>query len=259
MKKHINYIYFIVAFVAILLLIFTTKRCRNQHERSVLTVVIDSGLMRYVELEGDSIFGLQYEIVKAFSDSINLELVVSQQNDLKQSINNLLEGKCDIVASLIPATTEWIDHVAFTKPLLVSRQVLVQQADMPQNVLTKQYELAHDTIFLSANSPHRQRIMSLSNEIADTIFVVEMPNTSPEQLVQAVAEGRCKYTVCNERLAKKMKQTYPNIDISMPIGFEQAYCWAVSAENPQLLERINLFLDKFMKTKEYQEIYKKYY
>jgi ABC-type amino acid transport substrate-binding protein len=56
-----------------------------------------------------------------------------------------------------------------------------------------------------------------------------------------------------------MKKDYPNLDISMPIGFEQAYCWAVRADNPELLEKLNAFLEKFMKTKTYKDIYNKYY
>jgi membrane-bound lytic murein transglycosylase F len=248
----------LLCIVVLLLVIFTTKNCAVHSHESTLIVAIDSGQTHYAEL-GDSSFGFQYEIAKAFADSTGMTLQIISENDLKRNIENLLDKQCDIVASLIPITTEWIDHVAFTVPLLTTRQVLVQRIDTAVNLRQLQYELALDTIFLPANSPQKQRIANLSDEIADTIFIEEIVGASTEQMVQGVADGRYKNTICNERLAHKLKQNFPNLNISMPIGFDQSYCWVVRDDVPEFLEKLNKFLENFIKSEKYKEIYKKYF
>ena len=222
-----------------------------------LIVVIDSGQMRYAENE-DSVFGLQYEILCAFADSAKLKLQILRQNDLKQSIDMLIAEKCDLVAIPIPTTTEYIEHVAFTSPFVFMRQVLVQRKDSAGKIITKQYELANDTITLPANSPQIQRIKNLSDEIADPIFINEIPNITTDDLVAKVAQGQYKYTICGMRLAKKLKKIYPEIDVSVPVGFEQAYSWAVNMKNHKLLEKLNKFLVTFIKSDTYKAIYEKY-
>lgn len=254
--KKITNIAFIVSGILILGLA-TNVVLKKTVLNNDLIVVIDSGQMHYAEL-GDSIFGLQYEIVCAYADSAKIKLHILRQNDLKQSIDLLLSNKCDLVAIPIPATTEYIDDVAFTIPLLFTRQVLVQLPDSTGKVLKKQYELANDTIYLPANSPQIHRIRNLSDEIADTIFIQEIPNISIDELVAKVAAGQYKYTICGAWLAKKLKKDFPSIDISMPVGFEQSYSWAVNTKNKKLLYKLNNFIQDFIKSDTYKKIYEKY-
>ncbi|MCL2598014.1 MAG: transporter substrate-binding domain-containing protein [Paludibacter sp.] len=249
-----------IVIVALLLLfwgIITNIFYKKAVRANELIVVIDSGRFRYAEHD-DSIFGLQYEILNAFADSAKMKLQIIKQNDLKQSIYLLLNGECDLVATPIPTTTEYIDLVQFTVPILSTLQVIVQIPDSAGNVKNKQYDLAYNTITLPANSPQIQRIKNLSDEIADTIFIHEIPNITIDELVEKVAQGEYKYTICPMRLAKKLKGTYPNINITMPIGFEQSYSWAVNKKNQKLLEELNNFLKDFMNSDTYKAIYEKY-
>ena len=66
-----------------------------------LTVVTDSSSNGFA-LQKDSVFGFQYEIVKAFADSLGLELRISKQNDAQKAINELLNGEFDIIANTMP-------------------------------------------------------------------------------------------------------------------------------------------------------------
>ncbi|MCL1868321.1 MAG: transporter substrate-binding domain-containing protein [Paludibacter sp.] len=247
----------IVTFGILIFAFFANVFFKNVARANKLIVVIDSGQMRYTEL-GDSVFGLQYEILRAFADSNEMKLQILKNNDLKQSIDMLLDSKCDLVAIPIPKTTQYIDQVEFTLPLLSMRQVLVQIPDSLGHVKKIQYELANDTITVPVNSPQIQRIRNLSDEIADTIFIVEIPNVTTDDLVAQVAQGRYKYTICGAQLAQKLKKDFPVIDISMPIDFEQPYSWAVNKKNYKLLQKLNGFLEKFFKSDAYKVIYEKY-
>lgn len=230
-------------------------------ESGRLTVLTDSSSTGF-SVKGDSVSGFQYEIIKAFADSLGLELVISEQNDLKTGIEDLNSGDYDVIASFIPVTTQWKKEVAFSVPIQTSRQVLVQRlkADsVKQRIISKHLELANDTIYIPENSPFKMRLQHLSNEIADSIRIMEMRRMSSEQMVHLVAVGKIKYTICDEQFAQKLKRKYPNLDVTMPIGFAQQEAWAVNPNSTELLDKLNDFLNDFIGSSAYWKIFRKYY
>ena len=52
-----------------------------------LIVVTDSSSIGFA-VNKDSVYGFQYEIIKAFADSLGVELEISEQNDVHKSIEN---------------------------------------------------------------------------------------------------------------------------------------------------------------------------
>ena len=225
-----------------------------------ITVVTDSTSIGF-SVVGDSVSGFQYEIVKAFADSLGVELVVVEENDLESSIRGIKNLDYQLIADFIPVTSEWKHEISFSTPLLSSYQVLVQRLinDSTKDIaIRKQTDLANDTVYVPIHSPNKIILQHLSNEIADSISILEM-NLSAEQIVRQVANGKVKYTICGELFAEKLKSKYPNIDISLPIGFEQQQAWAVNKNSPKLLEKLNEFLDDFIGSSTYWEIYRKYY
>lgn len=259
------------AAVVLLLLVGVFAVVRNkQNEVHDLPSILESGRLAVLtdssrlgfSVKGDSVYGFQYEIVKAFADTLGLELVVTEKNDLKACIEDLKSGDYDIIARFIPVTTEWKKDALFTIPLFTSKQVLVQRvgSDSLQTKLIKNHlDLANETIYIQENSPHKMRLQHLSNEIANPIQLVEMKSKSTEQMVQLVSLGKIKYTICDEQIVQQLKLQYPNIDVSLPIGFEQEQAWAVHSESPLLLKELNNFLNDFIGSSAYWKIYRKYY
>jgi membrane-bound lytic murein transglycosylase MltF len=226
-----------------------------------LTVLTDSSSNGF-SVNGGVVSGFQYEIIKAFADTLGVELVISEQNDFKNGIDGLKSGDYDIIASFTPITTEWKKDVQFTNPIFASRQVLVQRVksdSLQSQIVAQHLQLANDTIYIPRNSPFKMRLQNLSNEIASPIEIVEMKNMSSEQMVHLVAIGKIKSTICDELFAQKLKQKYPNIDISLPIGFIQQQAWVVHPKSTKLLEKLNEFLDDFIGSSDYWRIYRKYY
>lgn len=228
-----------------------------------LTVLTDSSQMGF-SVRGDSVYGFQYEIVKAFADSLGLELVISEENDFGKCMADLKGGDYDIVANFAPITTQWKDDVLYTMPLNVSKQVLVQRIvnDSTKTVAkfkSNHLNLANDSIYIPLNSPYKMRLEHLSDEIAAPIHIIEMKNSSTEQMVRMVSQGKIKYTICDEDIAERLVVKYPNLDVSLAVGFEQQQAWAVHKQSPLLLEKLNSFLHDFIGSSAYWKIYRKYY
>ena len=56
-----------------------------------------------------------------------------------------------------------------------------------------------------------------------------------------------------------MKLQYENINISLPISFTQGHGWMVNKESTQLLQKLNDFLEDYIGSSHYWELYRKYY
>ena len=260
-----------VAFIALVILLctfFWNKHSKNQlHDlqgilnSGRLSVLTDSSSIGF-SFKGDSISGFQYEIVKAFADSLGVELVITEKNDLKDCMERLNSGEYDIIANFIPVTSEWKKDFLFSTPFFTSREVLVQRMTTGLSrfkLIKKHSQLANDTIYIPYNSPFKMRLNHLSNEIAEPIHILEIKNKSSEQMVRMVAEGKIKLTICNEEFANRLKLKYPNIDVSLPISFAQQQAWVVYPGSPKLLEKLNEFLGDFIGSSAYWNIYRKYY
>lgn len=260
-----------IAFISLVILLSTLiwkHHSKNQNHdlpgilnSGRLSVLTDSSSIGF-SIKGDSVSGFQYEIVKAFADSLGLELVISEKNDLKDCMDGLNSGDYDIIANFIPVTTEWKKNALFTTPFFTSREVLVQQLTVGKShsiLIKKHSELANDTIYIPVNSPFKMRLIHLSNEIAEPIHILEIKNKSSEQMVRMVANGKIKLTICDEEFANRLKLKYPNIDVSLPISFSQQQAWVVHPSSPKLLKKLNEFLGDFIGSSAYWNIYRKYY
>ena len=250
----------LVAFLSIVFYIFDEKSVRDFDDIAELgriRVLTDNSSIGF-RVDGDSVYGFQYEIVKAFAVKMGVELEISENDDSHESMDELMSGAYDIVAGMLPQTAEYADKVLYTKPLQVNRQLLVQRKDSA-GIVRKQYELAGDTISLPRNSPYKMLISHLSDDIADTIYTAELKNTTADVAVKMVAEGIIRYTICSERMSKKMMQAYPQLDISLPVGFQQESVWVVNKNATLLQKKLNEFLTDYIGSTEYWELYRKYY
>jgi len=214
------------------------------------------------ELKNGKASGFQYDLAKAFADSMGLELEIIPENDFGISTKKLLENQCDLLAMNVPQTTEIKNQLALTIPVFNTHQVLVQRIEpdsMNIPLIRNHHQLIGDSICIPEDSPFKMRLENLSDEIADTIRIVEMADKSTEDLVKMVADGKIRFTICDELQAKRLKRKFPNIDIALPVGFNQQYSWAVHPESKELLLKLNEFMHYFLNSSDFWEIYRKYY
>jgi len=242
-----------IGIFVLLLALFFVLRCGTNslrdfseiREAGVLHVVMDyspSGFFRI----GDSIAGQQYEMAMSLSRYLNIPVEIHLETSLQESLEGLENGKYDIVARLIPVTSELRESVAFTEKMALDKQVLVQRkaSDTTTVFIRNQLELPGKKIYVAHASPCIPRLRNLADEIGDTIQIVEMPDYESEHLLVMVAKGDIEYAVCDYRTASGMLADYPVLDISTDISFSQIHAWAVRKCSPQLLDSINMWIKK---------------
>lgn len=211
--------------------------------------------------------GFQLELLKEFSKHLGVKLELKISNDLASNISLLALEKCDLIAHNITVTKDRRKLINFTTPLMQTRQVLVQRnpysdkdTNLKKTLLIRNIlNLAGKTVHVQKNSAHYDRIINIQNEIGDSIHIVVVDTLETEQLMELVANGTIDYTIADENFALVNKTYYKNIDMLTPVSFSQNLAWGVRKQSDSLMIILNNWIRSFKQTKEYQNIYDKYY
>jgi membrane-bound lytic murein transglycosylase F len=270
-------------FVAVLLLFITLPySCRERNDSSepdnqnllhvsTLKNIMDRGkLIALTNYNSTDYFvykgvpmGYQYELLNAFASYLGVKLEIRVSNNMEESFDLLQSGEVDLIAKNLTVTKERNKIVQFSEPHTLSRQVLVQlkqdYSPKGQPIVRDQIGLAGKTIYVQENTTYAKRLRNLSDEIGDTINVVETSKFGVEELIGLVAQGKIQYTVCDEMVARVNKTYYPNIDVETPVSFYQKISWALNKNSDELTVQVNKWLVDFKKTKEFSFIYKRYF
>lgn len=225
--------------------------------RGAIRAVFQYSHMRIRDYKSDISY-FQYEVLKNFADKNDLTIEVYVSNDLDFCKNRLSKGEYDMIAHLVPHTTQLDSSFTMLAPLLQSRQMLVQNTT--NDVFIKNYfQLENASVYIPLHSPHKMRLEHLSEETAVRINIVERYNETEQQLVKAVAKGKIPFTICLEQMKKKYVKDYPEIDISLPVSFLQDYSWVINSSAPALEKELNDFISDFVESPEYWVLYRKYF
>ncbi|WP_294629345.1 transporter substrate-binding domain-containing protein [uncultured Bacteroides sp.] len=265
---------YLVPVVIISAVLFFVRRCDRKEnppgQPRDYAAIAQEGILRVATeynstsfyVDGDTISGFHYDLIEAFARNKGLKAEITPLMSFEERLEGLAEGRFDVIAFSILATSELKDSLLLTTPVALNKQVLVQRKATEENdslYIRSQLDLAQRTLHVVKGSPSILRIRNLGNEIGDTIYIKEIEKYGSEQLISLVAHGDIDYAVCDESIARVVADSLPQIDIHTAVSFTQFYSWAVSKQSPALLDSLNTWLDKFQKEKEYQKIYRKYY
>lgn len=229
-----------------------------------LKVVVDYSSTSYFVYKGQPM-GFQYELLTALAKEMGVELDLYVSNNLNEAFVGLNNSNFNLVAQNLTVTNERSKSIAFTQPLQVTRQVLVQRApDENDSLYSTAYiesliDLAGKTVYVPHNSAYVQRLNNLSEEIGGNIRIVEDSIYGVEQLIALVASGEIDYTICDENIGRVNEYYYPEIDISVPVSFEQNLAWGIPKNSPKWKAYLDNWLAGYQQTSEYHYLVKKYY
>ncbi|KAF0131604.1 MAG: lytic transglycosylase [Bacteroidetes bacterium] len=249
---------------------FTDVSTLNQAlNNKKLRVLTDYNTVNYYIYRGEPM-GYQYELLKAFSDHLGLRLELRIEKDLGEAKQSLEKGEADMIALNMTVTGDRLRRFDFSEPIIITRQVLVQRLpknwlqlrtrdEIEKGLIRSSLELAGKTIHVQENSVFSKRLRTLSDEIGDTIYIIE-DNRDVEDLVAAVANKDIDYTIADEHMAAVFLRNYTNLDIKTAISFDQKIAWALRKEpDNKLLEEINKWLSDYLPSRDGRLLYDKYF
>ena len=231
--------------------------CQHKNQQQVVTAMEhydlpqmkDSGVLvaltlnssiSYFDYRGEPM-GFQYELAKQFAQSLGLKLELKVAPSTEDLVQMLLAGEGDLIAYPLPVTKELKDTIHYCGEDIITHQVLVQRSgNKKQKAITNVTELIGKNVYAKTGK-YLNRLHNLNLELGDGILIHEVNNdsTSIEDLIMQVSTGTIDYTLCDNDLARLNKTYYTNLDIHLPVSFDQRASWAVRKSAPLLAEAAN--------------------
>ena len=245
--------------------------CRQQPQNNEVTnydlpQMKDSGELVVLTLNSSTSYfnyrgepmGFQYELAEQFARSLGVKLRMETAKNTHDLVHKLLTGEGDLIAYNLPITKEFKDSVEFCGEDIITHQVLVQRNSNKVPPLQNVTELIGKEVYVKPGK-YLDRLINLDKELGGGILIhkVENDSVTTEDLIMQVSNGTIDYAVCDNDLAKLNKTYYPNLNISMPISFDQRASWAVRKTSPLLAAAATQWHRENM-TSHYDELFKKY-
>lgn len=238
-------------------------------QRGYITAIMDNSSTGLFIYRGTTM-GYEYELVKAFAESQNLELRINVTPSLEEGFKKLNAGEGDILAYNLTITKDRKERIAFTHYHNQVRMMLIQRKpdnwrDMKLHEIEKELirnpvDLIGKEVVVRNHSSYFDRLQNLSDEIGgDIIIIQDDPEVETETLIRKVAEGEIHFTVAEEDIALVNSTYYPNLDIKTAISFPTQIAWGVRKTSSQLLDTLDNWILQMRKTADYYTIYNKYF
>ena len=235
----------------------TLTMLQHVQERGVLRAVTNCEIINY-NTEKPTPSGFEYELLSDFCKDNGLELEMVVNENLDSCFMLLDSCKVDMVAVGVGSNKDMKRRYLLTNPILMQRSVLVQRLpkdwnkmstanEVENQLLRSSVDLAGKTIHLPQGSHVVKLLEHLSDQIGDTIYIVECDSLNSVDLVKAVASGQIDYTVVEEYVARMASIGMKGLDTKLNVSVEQPLGWAIRNHegDSSLLYALNSWVDGF--------------
>ena len=235
----------------------TLTMLQHVQENGVLRAVTNCEIINY-NTEKPTPSGFEYELLSDFCKSNGLELEMTVNENLDSCFSLLDSCKVDVVAVGIGSNKDMKRRYLLTNPILMQKSVLVQRLpkdwnkmstanEVENQLLRSSVDLAGKTIHLPKGSHVIKVLQHLSDQIGDTIYIVECDSLNSVDLVKAVSSGQIDYTVVEEYVARMASIGLKGLDAKLNVSVEQPLGWAIRnhAGDSTLLFALNGWIDNF--------------
>lgn len=211
---------------------------------SVIERVKQTGILKVAtRLDGVGCFykrgeirGVECEVLKGFADKLGVHLNITYKQEQSQLMQALIEGEADVVASDLTPTLERSQFVAFTEPVLKTREALIHRKD---NSLKNLAQLTGKTVSVRKESIYKEEIEKLNEQV----FVQLLPSKlSTLDIIKGVAEGEWSYTLADEHIARSPNAFYKTLAEPIVFGIERDISFALSQRSNDLRQALNRWI-----------------
>jgi len=205
--------------------------------------------------------GYEYDLIADFAKTHNLELKIKVAENAGRLIEMLQGGEADIIAYPIAINSNSKREILFCGHEKQSSLVIVQRAERGDTILKDVTQLIGKNIYVKPHTRYHERLVNLNKELGNGIHIVdiEKDTVTVEDLIEMVSRGEINYTVCQDDVARLNRTYFRNINIDLPISFNQRSSWAVRNSSPLLAEAINEWASNNNGRNRYQAISKRYF
>jgi membrane-bound lytic murein transglycosylase F len=221
-----------------------------------LVVATRPGLATYYPTP-EGFGGFEYDLAKAFADSLGVRLKVVVADRVEQIFAQLIKGDVHFAAAGLTATEARRRWVRFAPPYREAQQQVVYRlgTKRPADVAA----LVGHQIEVPAGSSHAERLFGLKQDYPGLLWT-EVPDKTSDDLLEMVWEGLLEITVADDHVVMINRQYFPELQVAFDLGERQPIAWAFPlAEDDSLFQAAAKFLDKHRASGQLATLVDRYY
>lgn len=216
--------------------------------------------MSYFIYRGEPM-GYDYTLVDSLARQKGMVLDLKVARSLSAAVGMLDSGKVDLIAYEVPITEHYQQYVVPCGPENITSQVLVQPKVKGSAPITDITELVGRDVYVEKDSKYLRRMEHINDELGGGINIheVDLDSLITEDLIQMVSDGKIPLTVVDSDIARLNRTYYPDLDIDLPLSFEQRSAWAVAPDKKWLADSIDNWFAQASPQRTNEELLKQYF
>lgn len=205
--------------------------------------------------------GYDYTLVDSLARQKGMVLDLKVTKSLSEAVDMLDSGKVDLIAYEVPITDHYKKYVVPCGPENMTTQVLVQPKVQGAPTITDVTQLVGRDVYVERDSKYLRRMTNLNNELGGGINIHEVDTDSliTEDLIKMVSDGKIPLTIVDSDIAQLNRTYYPDLDISLPVSFEQRSAWGVAPNKKWLADSIDSWFAQASPQRTNTELLKRYF
>lgn len=226
-------------------------------ERKYLRVITRNNPTSYFLWRGE-LMGFDYELIRHFADQHKLKLEMVVAPPKADLIDWLQEGRGDLIAASMTVSADRQKRgVAFSQAYnQVAEQLVSGKGSAPLQQLS---DLNGRTLVINPNTHYWNTAKNLQQQGYDFTLQALDQGLSSTELLQAVARGDFDATISDSHLIDIEDRFVEDLIQGLELQPRYDHGWAVRADDSQLLETLNKYLQKQDGSKHFNVVKQKYF
>lgn len=227
-------------------------------ERRILRVITYQSPANYYLADNGELRGFEYELIRRFAEQRGLRVEVVVAPSQQDMVRWLLEGRGDLIAASVPAAS-----VSKNPRLNVSRPynyaaplVVGRKHDDP---LLDARDLDGHRIVLPAGSPHKQLLQRYRQRGIEVEIVEAESDQSIADILYRVSVGIYDLTMIDSHKSRALLSAESATKIHFPISEPLPHGWVMRANDDQLLDAVNGFIQANYRSRDYNVLHAHYF
>lgn len=222
----------------------------------------EAGVLRMITVNGPTTFylwrgefvGYDYDLMELFAESQDLRLDPIVANGTEQALEFLREGRGDVVAaSLTPTLVRKQMNLSFTNTYFPTSEAFVTK----DNAIRGTGDLQGKTVHVNPATSFHENLVKLKSKADFEIVLRE--GVSTERLIEEVSAGTIEATVADSHMFAVKSAYNETIQSGMLVDAGSGLSWAVRDDQPQLLEKLNEWINQNYRGLEYNLAGQRYF
>ena len=232
---------------------------------TMLEQVQEQGYLNVLSVNGPTTYyegpfgytGFEYELAHAFADSLEVELVVHDGQDLGSLLNTIGSSLGNFAAAGLTITPERQKVLKFTIPYLtVTQKVIYRRGKYRPKTVA---DLVGKDILVVANSPHAENLELLQQQYPALRWREETDLVMLD-LMEMVHSGNATIAIVDSNAFITNRDIYPRARSAFDITLSESKAWAFpKREDDTLYRAAQAFIENYIADNKLDALVEKYY